>query len=181
MKKKFPCLHTTAVDGTSSCVHGVAQERVNLMRNCFLKCFDQSLYYLKQRSYCMWSVFCSLSGGHLKVITFSEKYVRTICNSVERSPSSEANSSSPSQVIPRILQNIRMSPPIVPALSQISPVLAHPNRIININFNIILPSTPRSSKCSFSSGFFTKPCIHLASNPFALHAPSVSFFLVCQN
>jgi len=73
---------------------------------------------------------------------------------------SEANSCSVSQEILSLLRNgkvhyrVRKSPPPVPILNQIHPVHTLPSYFSRINFNIILPSTPRSSKWS----------LHLFSN-----------------
>jgi hypothetical protein len=91
-------------------------------------------------------------------------------NSLEQSPSWEPNSSSPSQEIPRVLWNpkvhyrIHNLPPHVPILSQINPVHA-PSHFLRIHFNIILPSTPKCSKWSFSSDLPTKTLYapHLSS------------------
>jgi hypothetical protein len=47
---------------------------------------------------------------------------------------------------------------------------------LKIQLNILLPSTYGSSKWSLLSGFHTKPCVHLYSSPYALHAPNISFF-----
>ena len=67
------------------------------------------------------------------------------------SPSWETNRFLASQEFPHILwkqkvhYHIHKSMPPVPLLSQISPVHA-PSHFLNIHFNIILPSKPRSSK-----------------------------------
>ena len=75
--------------------------------------------------------------------------------SIEQIPSWEANSSSASQEIPRILWNLTVhyrvhkSPPPVHNLRQINPIYASPFRFLEIYFNIILSSTP-----SYSSWFY---------------------------
>jgi hypothetical protein len=49
---------------------------------------------------------------------------------------------------------------------------------LKINFNIILWSTPMSSKRFFFPRISpSKPCMHLSCLPYVPHAPPVSFFL----
>jgi len=78
-------------------------------------------------------------------------YIYIYMNYIQQSPFWESNSSSDSQEIPRILWNLEFhhcvhnSPQLVPIPSQIN--LVHtPSYLFNIPFNIILSSTPRSSK-----------------------------------
>jgi hypothetical protein len=78
-------------------------------------------------------------------------YETTTTNSIQKSPSSEANSSSANQEIPYILRNLKVhyriqkSPTPVPIPSQISTVHGSQSHFLKIRFKIILTSTPRSS------------------------------------
>jgi len=64
----------------------------------------------------------------------------------------EADSHSASREILRVLWNMRVhyrvhkSPPLAPILTQTDPVHTFPNYFPKIHFNIMLQSTPRSSK-----------------------------------
>ena len=68
---------------------------------------------------------------------------------MEQGPTSEANSSTYSKEIPRILWNPKVhyflhnSPSLAHNLSQINVDHAPSNHFLNIHFNIILPSKPR--------------------------------------
>ena len=99
------------------------------------------------------------------------------------SPSSEANRFAASQEIPHILWNpkvhyrIHNYPPPVPILSQIDPVNSPTSHFLKIRFNIILSSTPGSSKWSLSLSPHTKTLHVPLFSPYVLHAPPFSFLM----
>ena len=88
------------------------------------------------------------------------KYIHyLLSDSMEQSPSWGANWVSVSQEIPRILWNpkvhyrIHKCPPPVPILRHTDPVHAPTYHFLKIHLNIILSSTPGSSKWSLSFRF----------------------------
>ena len=89
---------------------------------------------------------------------------------MEQNPFLKANHSSAGHEIPRILCNQKVqyhfhnSPLLFLIPSQIDPTHTIPSCFFMTHFNIILPSTPRSSKRSLSPQVSPpKPCMHLSS------------------
>ena len=103
---------------------------------------------------------------------------------MEQSPSWEANRFAASQEIPRIFWNpnvhycIHKFPPPVPILSHLNRVHTPTSNTLKIHLNIIPPYAWVSQVVSFSQVSLPKPCIRLSSPPYALHAPSISFFSI---
>ena len=86
---------------------------------------------------------------------FEQLQTHYLTNSRKLGPTCEANKSSASQKILRILwipkvdYRIHNSPPPVSILEQINPVHATPSHLLKIHFNIILTPTPIKKRTKF--------------------------------
>ena len=114
--------------------------------------------------------------------------LNVLTDSMEQNPCREANGSLGSQEISRTLWNamvhyvIHNRLPRVRILSQINPIHTSASKFLKIHFNIILKSTPRSSKWSFTLEF-PRPnpvCTSPAPLPILPHTPPISVFLILQ-
>jgi len=100
-----------------------------------------------------------------------------------QSPSWEANWFAASQEILRISRNPKVHyrthkrPPLVSILGQPNPVRIPTSHLLEINLNIIHPSTPRSSQWSLSLRFPHQDPIHPLSSLIRTTCPAHLIFL----
>ena len=110
------------------------------------------------------------------LVMFIYTFLLTYC--MEHSPSWEANSSSASQEIFRILWNLKVHYRIhkclshVPIMSQINPVHTPTSHFLKIHLNIILPSIPESSTWSLSLRSPHKTPVHTSPLPIRATCPA---------
>ena len=122
----------------------------------------------------------SLTYHRHYTVSVSNLLIYLLTHSTEQSPSWEANSFSASQEIPRILWNPKFHyrshtcPPPVPILSQLDPVYTPTFHFLKIYFNIILPSTPGSSKWSLSFKFPHQTPVYASPLPHTCYMPRPS-------
>ena len=147
-----------------------------------ITCTKAQYWWEETREKNGWQVFWWVSSDPLYRCCLIASCFLT--NSMEQSPSWEANRFSGTQETPRIVLNpkvhylIYKSPSPVPILSQINSVEARLSHFSKFHFNIILPSTSGSSKWSLYLSFPLNPCMHLSSPTYVLHTLSMRVFLI---
>jgi len=103
-----------------------------------------------------------------------------LTHSMEQSPSWQPNRSVASQEFPCIVWNskvhfhVHKCPPSVPILGQIYPFHASQSHCLKINFNIILPFTPYSSRWPTSLAYPHQNPVCTSPVPHTCHMPCSS-------
>ena len=122
--------------------------------------------------------------GRSKDLPAPPRIAYLLTYSTVHSPSWEANWFAASQEIPRISRNpmvhyrTHKRPPPVSILGQPNPVHIPTSHLMEIHFNIIHPSTPRSPQWSLSLRFPHQDPIQLPLLTHTPHAQPISFFLI---
>ena len=94
---------------------------------------------------------------------------------MEQNPSSEANQKFPSIIWnSKVHYHTRKFPPPFPVLSQLDPVHTATSHILKVHLNIIIPSTPGSSKWSLSLRFPHQNPVHASPHPHKCYMPRPS-------
>ena len=132
------------------------------MNTTFLRHLDKPLHETHSTISLKDSVRTSSLLGYWTVLETTVDQIRftsLLTYSLKQSPSWEADRFAANQEIPLILWNpkvyccIHKWPPRVPILSQPNPVHTPTSHFLKIYFNVILPSTPASTKWPLSSRF----------------------------
>ena len=150
------------------------------MKNTSGFCRRFTFGYGKWRTLNVWTFEFNIKKSYLFKNCSDNIYLLTAWKT-----SCEANRFSTSKEIPRFLWNpkvhyrIHKFPPPVPILRQIDPFLTPTSHFLKIHLNIILPSTPGSSKWSLSPRF-PHQNKHPAPLPYVLHNPPISLFSTCS-
>ena len=77
------------------------------------------------------------------------------------------------------LPHSQMPATCLSVMSQINPVHV-PSHFVKINLNIILPSTPGSSKSSLFLRFLHQNTVYTSILPYVLHSPPIPLFSICS-
>jgi hypothetical protein len=113
----------------------------------------------------------SWRGTPIEIIAFLIPKIRHLSNSKEDKISSEASSSSASQDISRTSWKSKVhyrahnSSSVVPVPSHINPLHALPSYFLQLRFNIIIPSMPRSFEWSLSLKFPYRNSLYIPPRP----------------
>jgi len=138
-----------------------------------LRCWFLHIAVLWQKASVLIRKLMSRTSVDVLRVTSWQTYLRIY--SMVQSSSWESNWFAASQGIPRISRNpkvhyrIHKRPPSVPILGQPNPVHIPKSHLLEIQPNIIHPSTPRSPQWLLSSGFPNKTLYNPPPHPYAPH------------